>query len=98
MAEKVPARRTAEALGEEEFPTKKSATNPTEGKLNAVPRPAPIEEDEVVPTNLEENEEPVVSQVEKPAAPSAVRVSKWVASKRVTPTTSSDVNVAEVSK
>lgn len=95
-------RRTAENVGgSDDFDADrvKSATNPsTDGKINAIPHPAPIEDDEVVPANLEESEEPVVSQVESTPAPSVARVSKWVASKRVASTSSSDVNVAEVSK
>jgi len=98
IAEKVPPKSASKALGAEEFDETKSATKPEDNRSGSIPKPAPIEDDEVVPTNLEENEEPVVSQAEQPAAPSAVRVSKWVASKRGSSTSSSDVNVADVSK
>jgi len=96
MAEKVPARKTAEALGAEEFDTKKSATKPEDGRSGSIPRPAPIEGDEVDPSSLE-NEEPVVSQTETPVVPTAAKVGKWVASKRVAATTTNEV-VGEVAK
>lgn len=96
ITEKVPPRRTADALGSEEFSPSKSATNPMDNKINAIPRPAPIEDDEVQPVS-HEVEEPVISRNDKTETPSAVKVGQWVASKRTAPA-AEGVKVAEVSK
>lgn len=100
LSEKIP-RKTAENMGgsdDFEAERSKTATKPEDNRSGSIPRPAPIDDENIEPTSLEDNAEPVV-KIEKPVAtPSAVHVGKWVASKRGASTQTTDVKLAELGK